>query len=149
MRFLAPVLAWALAAICAAALGSIVQTQSTLASLLRLGVPVDMATRASATIHDLLSFAPLYLVLVAAAFAVALPTAALAARALRGPRPAWFFLAGAAAVAAMLWIMDRSLPVTAISAARTASGALALVLAGGIGGLVHALVHRPAGPRPV
>ncbi|MBY6205698.1 hypothetical protein [Halomonas denitrificans] len=131
------VLAWALAVVTAAIGGTAVQVHLNASAIAALGVSVPVGERGSMLGHDLLHFAPTYSALVAAAFLVAWPVTGALAR----WRPRWrrllFPVAGFAALATMLWMMELALPVTAIAAARTMPGALALCLAGALGGLVY------------
>lgn len=129
----------------AAAIGSVVQTQLNLARLAALDIPIGLATRLETTVFDLVNFMPVYAIIVALAFLIALLTAGAIARALdRG----WFglhVLAGFVAIATALGVMSLMLPVTAISAARSATGFGLLCLGGGLGGWVYAHVLKRRG----
>ncbi len=129
--------AWLLAVLAAAIGGTAVQAHLNASALARLGVPMPIGERLGLFGHDLVHFAPTYAALVAAAFLVAWPVAALLARWRPTLRGLLFPLAGFSALAAMLWLMQLALPITAIAAARTLPGALALCAAGALGGLIY------------
>lgn len=138
MRFLRLLLAWLLAAALAGLLGSIVQTQFSLAALAALDVPVPLGLRLLTTLQDLAGFAPMLALLVAGGFLPAFLVAALLQRWWPRQRALLYGLAGAAALATILLLMDATLPITAIGAARSPAGIAALVLAGAAGGLAFA-----------
>jgi len=131
----------------AAVSGSVIQTQLNLARLIELQAEISVLVRLETTAFDLLHFAPIYAIIVALAFLVALLTATGLARAFgRG----WFGLhglAGFVAVAAALGVMSLMLPVTAIAAARSVAGIVLLSLGGILGGWVYAIVLRPVHVR--
>jgi hypothetical protein len=137
MHVLRWLMAWALAVVVTGALGSVIQTQFNLARIAGLGESVGLSTRLQTTGHDLVHFAPNYLIIVALGLLIALVVAGALVR--RWPRQAgWLFpLAGFLAVATALGLMSAMLPVTVIGAARSAVGFLALCLAGALGGWLH------------
>lgn len=143
MQKLRKLVAWVVAVVVSAALGSIIQTQFNLAMIQQLGAPIPFGIRLETTLHDLLNFAPTYALLVAAGFLVALPVSGLLTRAWSSGRAVLHALAGGAAVAAALLVMNALLPATVIGAARFPSGIAALSLAGALGGLLFALWTRP------
>lgn len=127
-------LAWAGAVIVTAGLGSVIQTQFNLARIAALEGPVAMSLRLQLTLHDLGSFAPNYMIIIALALLIALVAAGLLARQLPRFRVWLFPLAGFVAVAVALGLMSAMLPVTVIGAARSSLGFIALCLPGAIGG---------------
>lgn len=146
MRFLRLLLAWLLAAALAAVLGSIVQTQFSLAAIAALGAPVPLGVRLLTTLQDLVGFAPLLALLTAGGFLPAFLVAALLLRWWPAQRRLLYPLAGAAAMGTILVLMEATLPITAIGAARSLPGVVALVIAGAAGGLAFARLvpARPA-----
>jgi hypothetical protein len=129
--------AWLAAVIATAVVGSIVQTQFNLARLKGLGVDVGWSARLSTTAADLIGFAPIWTIIVAAGFLIALPVAGKVTRLAGWGEPFWHLLAGMAAPATALIVMDALLPVTVIAAARTFPG-IALMSAGGaLGGWIY------------
>jgi len=141
------VVRWLLALIAgvltAAVAGSVIQTQLNLARLTALDVPISLDARLETTAFDLLHFAPIYAIIVALAFLIALLTAGALARALGR---AWFGLhaiAGFVAIATALGVMSMMLPVTAIAAARSVTGVVLLSVGGGLGGCVYAALLKP------
>lgn len=137
------VLAWAIAVVVAAALGSLVQTQINLAALAELGADIGAGERWAASIHDLIHFTPLYGALVAVAFLIAFPVAGGLSRWQPAMRSLWYNLAGFFSIWTMLVVMNQALPITGIAAARSLTGVLALSLAGAIAGWIHARLTRP------
>jgi len=138
------VLAYLVAVLLTTLVGSIVQTQFNLAALATLGAEIGTGLRLRTTLDDLLGFTPAWGGIVAIGLALALPVAAWLGR----RRPAWraalCALAGAAAVYTALWLMQLALGLSAVAAARSVGGLLALVLVGALGGWVFArLSARP------
>lgn len=129
---------WAAAVLCAATVGSVVQTQFNLAALAGLGTTIDVATRLRATVHDLAHFAPLYGVVVAVSFALAWPVAALLAKRLPDYRAGLFTLAGFTAVLVMLLTMNAVMPVTPVAATRNPVATGLMGLAGAAAGRLYA-----------
>lgn len=130
-------LGWAIAVVAAVSLGSLIQTQFNMASLMQLGVEIGWGDRVAATWHDLINFTPAYALLVSIAFAIAWPVAALLGRWLPEQRSLRFTLAGFAAIWMMIAVMNLALPVTAIAATRSLTGVFALSLAGAIAGWIY------------
>jgi len=137
MKAIRLVLGWGIAVVVTVLIGSVVQTQFNLAAISGLGVEIGPGERISTTWHDLLSFTPLYTVLVALAFAVAWPVAGWLKRWLPGHRTLLFTLAGFSAVWVTIALMNRALPITAIGATRDLSGTLALAAAGALAGWLY------------
>lgn len=136
-------LAWLAAVVVATLLGSIVQTQFNLARIVALDEPVSLSLRLETTLFDLVSFAPLWAVIVALGLLIALVTAALVARRWPRHRTGLFVLAGFLAIAGALVVMDAMLPITPVGAARSVSGILAMSLAGALAGWIHARMLVP------
>ncbi len=126
----------------AAALGSIVQSQASLAALEALGVAIPMVLRVGTTADDLVGFAPTYGGLLLPGFLIAFLVAAWLARRWPARRATLFALAGAAAVATALVSMRLALGLQPVAAARDALGLSALALAGAVGGAVYARMTR-------
>lgn len=139
---------WLAATLCAAALGSVVQTEINLQALATLGAEIPASVRMQTMLADLLGFAPLYAAILAAGFLPAFLVAGLILHWWPRWRPAWYALAGATAVFTALLLMRAMLGLTVIAAARSAEGMLALAAAGALGGLVFAtLTARPLSPQ--
>lgn len=121
-------------------LGSVVQTQISLLALQQLGVAIGIGPRLSATVYDLLHFAPLYAILFGVSFSVSQAAAAGIGR-LTGPqmrRPLF-----AVAAAAGLWIAfltaNTLAPMpTLIAATRSAAGLVAMLLTTAMAGWLFA-----------
>lgn len=135
-------LGWGIAVVSAVVLGSVIQTQFNMASLVRLGVDVGWGQRLYATWHDLVNFTPAYALLVSIAFALAWPVAGLLGRWLPDHRPLRFTLAGFAAIWVMIAVMNLALPVTGIAATRSLSGVIALSLVGAVAGWLYTRTVR-------
>ena len=139
------VLAWVLAVVVAAALGTIVQSVYNMSAVAGLGVEVPIREWFRAPAHDLVFFGPLWAAVVAVALLLALPVAALLVRMVGGGRQSLYFLAGGVAVMFALGLMATVLPVTPIAAARFPTAMAFMALGGAVGGLVFArLTPRPA-----
>ncbi|SNC67589.1 Glucose/arabinose dehydrogenase, beta-propeller fold [Marinobacter sp. es.048] len=127
-------------------LGTVVQTQLNLLALQAMGVAVGLDARVSATVHDLASFAPLYLILFGVSFLVSQSVAATVSRLVgRGLRVPLFALAGAAGLWTALMIVNALAPMpTLIAATRSAGGLLAMLLTAAFAGALFArLTAKP------
>ncbi|WP_181918728.1 hypothetical protein [Wenzhouxiangella sediminis] len=146
MKVLRWFLAWVTAVFVTASIGSVIQTQINLARITGLGVDVSVAERLVTTGQDLLGFAPLWGVIVAAGLLVAL----LVASGLARRWPIWsvslHVLAGFFAPLVALLVMDAMLPVTVVAAARTWGGLMMMSLPGAFGGWLYVvLLQRQKG----
>lgn len=146
MKFLKFLLPWLAATVVAAAAGSVVQTQFNLAAIAGLGAPIPPALRLQTTLQDLAGFAPVFAAVAGAGLLLALPVAAWLVRRLPARRALLYTLAGAAAVAAAILLMNTLLPVTPIGATRSLAGFLALSACGALGGWTFAGL-APGGRR--
>lgn len=136
-------LAFVLAVLLAALLGSIFQTQTNLAALQALGAPVPVDVRLGTTCLDLLGFAPTFALLSALGFLFALPAAVWCARRLPNLRWLVFVLAGAAAIWLTLALANAVAPMpTLIAADRSLFGTLGLMACGSVGALLFGLLGR-------
>lgn len=129
--------AWLAAVVVTAGLGSGVQTQLNLQRLAALGADISAWTRIETTFADLLGFAPIWAIITGLGLLIALPLAGLVARLLSARSSLWHVLAGCLAPMTALLVMDALLPVTAIAAARTWPGLLAMSLPGALGGWLY------------
>jgi len=139
-------MAWLAAVLAAAALGSVVQSQFNMAAIVSLGVEVTPRQWISVTLQDLVGFAPLWAVVVAAALLIAFPVAALLARRMPEARMGVYFLAGGVGVMCALVLMAAVLPVTIVAAARSPLGMALMALGGAAGGVIFAQLtgtHTP------
>ncbi|SEO72468.1 hypothetical protein SAMN04488052_102400 [Aquisalimonas asiatica] len=130
--------AWIGAVAVAAVLGSIVQSQFSMAAIVSLGVEVTPAQWLGVTVRDLFGFAPVWALVVAAALLLAFPVAGLLARRAPDARMALYFLAGGVGVMCALVIMAAVLPVTPVAAARSPFGMALMALGGAVGGVAFA-----------
>lgn len=138
--------AWLAAVMVTALSSSIVQTQLNIARIVELGVPVSWGERLQTTGQDLLGFAPLWGIIVAAGLLVALLVASGLARRWPGRSILLHVLAGFAAPLVALLVMEAMLPVTVIAAARSWTGVLLISLPGALGGWLYlALLQRQKG----
>lgn len=126
------------AVVTAYVLGAIASTQIVLSAVAALGVPVDAATRGTAVLHDLPGMAPVYGPLIAIAYLIAFPVAALVMRFVPGPRTLGYILAGAAALLVVHLAMPALLGMHMFPATRSVAGVAWQVAAGAAGGYVFA-----------
>jgi len=138
--------AWLGAVVLTAAAGSVIQTQLNLARLVELGAPVSLGRRLETTLADLIGFAPVWAIIVAAGMLVAfLVTGALARRWPVGA-VGLHVLAGFTAPLAALLIMEAMMPVTVVAAARGWMGMVLISVPGALGGWLYwSLLHRQKG----
>lgn len=145
VRVLAAYLAAVLVAYGAAATA---QTQSVMNHLVAMGMPVTAADRVTATAHDLLGMASVFLPLVAVALAIALPVAAWAIRRLPHWRRIGYPLAGGVALLMIHTLLYQAYGIHGLAASRTTPGLTLQALCGALGGWVflRALPVRRAPP---
>ncbi|WP_193073524.1 hypothetical protein [Pseudomonas sp. FME51] len=137
-----------LAVLVATFLGCLVQTQIHLAALQQLEVPASVTARLANTWPDLLSFAQLFLSMVAVTLAVFLPVAEGLSRIFRPWRWLLFALAGAGGIWLAFKAMGQFLPAYSFPAATLdMPGLLAIMAAVGVGSWLFGRLTRPRGKR--
>ncbi|MFT4768325.1 MAG: hypothetical protein ACI8RN_001460 [Glaciecola sp.] len=114
--------------------GSVFATQTILAELQAMAMPVTLRDRLHASWHDLLGLTTSYLPLILIAFLVAMPIAAGLSRYLPRARVFLYGLAGAIAILALHLIMKAVLGLNGIAAVREPLGLALQCLAGWFGG---------------
>lgn len=126
--------------VCGAFLGSLVQTQFNLSALSALGASFSLVDRLVVMGQDLVGFAPVYGVLLAAALVPGFLVTAGLLRLLGWPyRDFWYALGGALALWATLALVDVLAPMpTLIAATRTLPGLLAMLGTAAVAGWVFA-----------
>ncbi|MEO0998330.1 MAG: hypothetical protein AAFX58_12510 [Pseudomonadota bacterium] len=140
VRFLAAVLVGYTAAALAA-------TQSVLARVHELGLPVGWGTRLDASMHDLAGMATSLLPLLAIAYLLAFAVAALLTRRWPAATRPLYVLAGAVALVTLHVALKLSFDITPVAQARSYGGLAIQALAGALGGAVFAVTASR--PRPV
>lgn len=128
---------WALAVLLTAIVGSIVQTQFNLAAIAALSEPIGVMTRLQVTAQDLLGFMPPWSLVVALALLPGFTVAAALHRWTQWNRWVWFMVAGVAALACALWLLNSVFPITPIAALRSSAGYWAMVSSGALGGWLY------------
>ncbi len=130
-----------LATLCAA---SLTHTQIILSGLSDLGAEIPFGVRLSTSLTDLIGLAPAFGSVIAIALLLGLLVAGAARRFIPLPRPAAFGIAGGAAMATTLWLMQLSYDITPIASTRTPVGLLLICMAGVFGGVIFARGTKPA-----
>jgi len=126
-------------------LAAIAATQSVLARLPEMGVPVTFAQRISVTAHDLTGMASSYLPLIAVALLIAFLVTALVGKYLSVSRTALYMLAGGVAVVCIHLGLEAAFGIAPVAATRTVLGLLVQGLAGAVGGYAFARISsKPA-----
>ena len=123
-------------------LASLFSTQSVVASLYDLDIPVTWAERWQMSLHDLAAMAGMFLPMVAAGFAIALPMAAWLGRRLPARRSLLYALAGAAGLIAIHLSLETAFDLIPVAGARTPLGLAAQAVAGAVGGYCFAALGR-------
>ncbi|MEE4218099.1 MAG: hypothetical protein V2I48_10850 [Xanthomonadales bacterium] len=118
-------------------LASASATQSVVASLSSMGVPVGLGDRVVMTLGDVVGMAGMFLPLVAFALLVAFLFTALLCRWLGRWRTPLYLLAGATALVAMHLAMNLAFDLTPVAIARSTFGLLVQGAAGAAGGFVY------------
>lgn len=144
MRFLLLGRHFLLAVLVTFILASLAHSQFVLLELAKVGVQIDMASRISMSIDDLIGLGPSYGAIIALSLLLGF-TVVGTIRKYRPHTTAWVYpLAGALAMLVMLLAMQPIMHITLIAGARTPFGILAQCLAGFAGGWVFKslLPHR-------
>jgi len=135
--------AYVVAVLVAYVLGAVAATQAVLASLEAMGVVISIGERISTTGKDLIGMFPMYGLVIAVAFAIALPVATTIARYLPRWRAFGLVAAGVVAMIVPHLLMRELLELTPVAAARTLTGLLVQGLAGGVGGYAFYFMRDP------
>ena len=117
-------------------------TQINLSNLTDLGIDISFSDRLAAASHDLLSMTGMYLPIMLVALLVAFSLAAIVIRFLPNLRTLGFVLAGMVGVLALVLFFSSFLGTNPIVVTRSSLGLLSQCGAGGIGGLIYALVSQ-------
>ncbi|WP_411359710.1 MULTISPECIES: hypothetical protein [unclassified Pseudidiomarina] len=140
-------IAFVIAVVAAAIVGSVIQTQFNLAALVELSVPIPFDVRISTIIHDIIHFSPIFAAIVAAVLIVALPIAAALARWRRAAERWWFVVAGFVGLLVAFILVNSVAPMpTLIAATREWTGLLAMAATGALAGWLFDRLWRPT-PR--
>lgn len=124
--------------------GSVFQTQHTLHRLGELGMEVEAGTRVSATLRDLLGFAPVYAVIVAATLLVVFLVAGLLSRLTPQVHHTLHALGAGVGLAVAIRLIDSLAPMpTLISSTRSVTGLLVMALGALLAGALYAWITRP------
>lgn len=142
MKWLQRLFAFVLAIAFTAFAGAAAHSQFIVANMIALGHPVAFGDRIAWAGHDALGMFATYAPLVAFAFLLAFPVAALVSRRMKQNRTLGYALAGAVAIAAALLVMKQVLDVSGVAGARTAFGIAAQSVAGALGGWIFARASR-------
>jgi len=135
------------------ALASILATQTILAQVQELGLPVTFRDRLHATGHDLVGLFMTYAPLILIAYLIAMPVGIWLSNRYRDYSAEFLGLAGFAAVLALHLIMKQTLGVNGIAAAREVIGLLLQSAAGAFGGFLYYVFSgrantKSSGPTP-
>ncbi len=137
-------IAFVLAVIAGAIVGSIIQTQFNLAALVELSVPISLDVRISTIIHDLIHFSPIFGLLLTLVLLVALPIAAFLSRKLGGAERWWFIFGGFFGLLCCFVIVNYVAPMpTLIAATRSWTGLGAMALSGALAGWLFDRLWHP------
>ena len=117
-------------------------TQINLSNLTDLGIDVSLSDRLGAASHDLLSMTGMYLPILLVTLLVAFSLAAIVIRFLPNLRILGFVVAGIVGVLALVLFFSSFLGTNPIAVTRSSLGLLSQCGAGGMGGLVYALVSQ-------
>lgn len=134
--------AWLLAVAVAYLLASVTATQSVIAALAGMGLPVPMTERLSVTLQDILGMSNMFLPMVAFALLIAFMTAALLCRWLARWRLPLYAVAGAVALVMIHLVLHLAFGITPIAIGRSAGGLALQGLAGAAGGICYILLVR-------
>jgi hypothetical protein len=130
--------AWLAASVATFLLASVVHSQFVMARLVAMGVEIPAGLRAQTTVGDIAGLAPAFLPVVAVTLLLGFLIAGFVLRFAPNLRGLAFPVAGFAAMAAMLLLMQAVFKMTPIAGARDTGGWLLMLVAGGVGGWLFA-----------
>ena len=113
-------------------------SNSVVASVIAMGLPVDFGTRFAMIGHDVVGMSASYLPLITVAFLIAFPVAGLLVRNRPTLRIAIFVLAGIVAILCVHFALKMTFDITLVAAARTNAGLALQAMAGALGGYLFA-----------
>ena len=134
--------AFILAVVATYVVATIVVSQANIGSVIAHGMPVSVAMRAQAALHDVLHMYDLYLPLITVGLLLALVAARLAERYVLELPQLLYPLAGFVALMTIHVALKGAFDVWAVAPARTPAGLLGQALAGAFGGCVFYLASR-------
>jgi len=140
--------AFLIAVLATAVLGSVLQTQISLAALSAIGAPSGSELLAAVAAQDLLTFGPVMAAICGAAFLVAFPAIHVIGRLTHQiGRTVAMGLGGVIALWTAFWVMGFITPMPSLVAAtRYPTGHLTMALTGCVGGLVYCYFTRASLP---
>jgi hypothetical protein len=141
-RFVQTLFAWSVAVLATYSLACFTATQSVVARLGDMGIPVSLAERLQMSGQDLLGMVGLFLPLIAVGLLLAFLVAGFLGRRSPSRRTVLFILAGAMAMISIHLALQWSFDITLVAVARTPLGLLSQVLAGAAGGYLYTLLKR-------
>lgn len=145
MRAIRQIVGFVIAVAVTAVGSAFLSSHFVLRALESLGVDVPLSDRFAMYGHDVLGMGPIAGALAAVAFLIAFPVAALIIRFLPALRTLGYLLAGGAAMAVALGLMETVLGMMPVAGARTLGGLIAQAAAGALGGYVFAQMTRRRG----
>ena len=131
-----------LAGLAAYVIAVLFYTQINLSNLTDLGIDISFSDRLGAASHDLLGMTGMYFPIMLVALLVAFSLAAIVIRFLPNLRILGFVVAGTVGVLALVLFFSSFLGTNPIAVTRSSLGLLSQCGAGGMGGLVYALVSQ-------
>lgn len=134
-------------------IGSVFSTQRVIRELSDIGGPVSFGDRLSMSLYDIQHFGSLYWPFITLAFIIAFLAGGGVYRLAKFGRPVIYAVAGAVAMAVMLWAMEQVFfGVPIVAGARDGFGLFLQMLAGAVGGLLFSKVtaslkHKKGGSK--
>ncbi len=147
MRVLWTIMAFLIAVLVGTLLATAASSYYVLVGLEQLGVEIPPDERTAMITHDLMGMGPLYGPVIGIGLLIAFLIAGLIARFMPAVRSTGFVLAGAVAMAAILYFTGQIFDTVIIAGARSQAGYVAQLASGAIAGLVFALLKRPQPPK--
>lgn len=141
-RFVQIVFAWLGAVLATYALACLAATQSVVARLGSMGIPVSFSERLQMSGQDLLGMSGMFLPLIAVGLLLAYLVAGWLGRRHTSRRTGLFMLAGAVAMLSIHFALRWSFDLDLVAVARTPLGLLSQALAGAAGGYFYTCLNR-------
>ena len=137
------ILSYVSAVLAAYLIGCIAISQGNIAAIVGMGFEVTLGQRLETAWHDVLNMTALYLPIIAVAYLVALPVAALVIKRYPDLRRLGFVLGGFVALVTIHLVLKQVFGITGVAPTRTVMGLILQGIAGSLGGYCYYRLTTP------
>ena len=137
------ILGYVSAVLAAYLIGCIAISQGNIAAIVGMGFDVTLGQRLETAWHDVLNMTALYLPIIAVAYLIALPVAALVIKRYSDLRRLGFVLGGFVALVAIHLVLKQVFGISGVAPTRTVMGLVLQGIAGALGGYCYYRLTTP------